>query len=41
MRQKFLLLSFFIIVMAGCSDHGHSHDDNSNSHSPSKHDLID
>ena len=38
MRQaKLLLLLGFIIMIAGCSDLGHSHDDNSHDHTPSKH----
>jgi len=37
---KVLLLGFFIILMAGCSDNGHSHDDNSQGQTPSKHDSI-
>lgn len=40
MWQKLVVLSVFIIVMAGCSDHGHSHGDNSNNHAPNKHDSI-
>lgn len=35
-----LLFGFFIIMMAGCSDHGHSHDDSSQDHTPTKHDSI-
>jgi hypothetical protein len=38
---KLLLLGFFILTMAGCSDHGHSHDDNSQHSTPNKHDSID
>ena len=37
---KILLFGIFIILMAGCSDNGHSHDDNSHRHTPSKHDSI-
>jgi len=37
-HTKLLLLGFFIIMTAGCSDHEHSHDQNN--HTPSKHDSI-
>ena len=43
---KLLLLSvFFALVIAGCSDHGHSHDDNSSDdnsqkQTTTKHDSI-
>jgi len=36
-----LLSAFFILMVAGCSDGGHSHDGNSHNHTPSKHDSID
>ncbi len=39
-QTKLPLLRFFVVMMAGCSDNGHSHDDNSHNHTPSKHDLI-
>ena len=43
-QTKLLLLGSFIIMLAGCSDHGHSHDDNSQDNSqdqaPRKHDSI-
>ena len=43
---RLLLLGFFILIIAGCgshddSDHGHSHDDNSQHSTPNKHDSID
>ena len=37
---KLLLLGFFIIMAAGCSDQEHSHNDNSHEHTPTKHDTI-
>ncbi len=39
-QTKLLLLGFIIMILAGCSDHGHSHDDNSHDNNPSKHDNI-
>ncbi len=43
MRKLFLTLaaSFMLISISACSDHGHSHDDGSNSHDePQHHDSI-
>lgn len=43
MPQKILVLfGFFIIMAAGCSDHGHDHNDNNEAHhtTPNKHDSL-
>ena len=42
MKLKIVLLGFLLISISACSDHGHSHDDESNSHdsNPQQHDTI-
>jgi len=44
MRKLFLTLAvgFMLISVSACSDHGHSHDDESNPHddAPQHHDSI-
>lgn len=39
-QTKLLPLGFLIIMIAACSDGGHSHNDNSHDYTPTKHDTI-
>jgi len=39
-KIQLLLLGGFPLIVMGCSEHGHSHNDGSDNHAPSKHDSL-
>jgi|ATLU01.1.fsa_nt_gi outer membrane biogenesis lipoprotein LolB len=41
MKVRFTLTISIIFILAGCSDHGHSHNEPADSQIPGKHETID